>query len=69
MTVILYTVLYLLFYNCLCPTMSKYCICFQLKVISNDCDTLHCVISTVLQLFMSYYVKVLCMFSVKGDKQ
>ena len=44
MTVILYTVLYLLFYNCLCPTMSKYCICFQLKVISNDCDTLHCYI-------------------------
>ena len=31
MTVILYTVLYLLFYNCSCPTMSKYCICSLVK--------------------------------------
>ena len=30
---------------------------FQLKVLSNDCDTLHYAISTVIQLLMSYNIK------------
>ena len=41
----------------ICAKHLYYCIYFQLKVISHDCDTLHCAISTVIQLFMSYHVK------------